>query len=99
MSHTHCHACPFHTIVADPDPEDWFNDDDCAIICNKADEELTKKVHDEFEEYYKAMLGRPPAFRAWFVAEQMNKPLVASALRPYEVEKTEAPEWCPLKEE
>jgi hypothetical protein len=29
-----CINCPHHCIVADPDPSDWFNDDDEAIVCS-----------------------------------------------------------------
>jgi len=27
--------CPFHKVIADPDPHDWFNDDDMAVVCTK----------------------------------------------------------------
>lgn len=30
-----CIECPFHKIVPDPDPHDWFNMDDEAIVCTK----------------------------------------------------------------
>ena len=25
--------CPSHKVIADPDPHDWFNDDDEAVLC------------------------------------------------------------------
>jgi hypothetical protein len=28
-----CLDCPHHEIIPDPDPHDWFCDDDIAIIC------------------------------------------------------------------
>jgi hypothetical protein len=28
-----CTECPAHKIVSDPDPHDWFCDDDCAVVC------------------------------------------------------------------
>lgn len=31
----HCVECPYHKVVSDPDPDDWFNDDDCAILCTQ----------------------------------------------------------------
>ncbi len=34
-----CIECPFHLIVADPDPYDWFNADDEAIVCKKVPKE------------------------------------------------------------
>jgi hypothetical protein len=38
MSKT-CLDCPFHKVIADPDPHDWFCDDDQAIICLKTKNE------------------------------------------------------------
>jgi len=35
-----CLECPKHKVVADPDPSDWFCDDDEAIVC-------TALVNDE----------------------------------------------------
>lgn len=34
-----CVKCPYHKVVADPDPNDWFNDDDEAIVCTKVSQE------------------------------------------------------------
>ena len=31
-----CIDCPHHKVIADPDPEDWFNDDDVAVECQKS---------------------------------------------------------------
>lgn len=28
-----CIDCPHHSILPDPDPSDWFNRDDCKIVC------------------------------------------------------------------
>jgi len=28
-----CIGCPDMEIIPDPDPDDWFNDDDVAVIC------------------------------------------------------------------
>lgn len=28
-----CIDCPRHIVVNDPDPTDWFNDDDVAVLC------------------------------------------------------------------
>lgn len=30
-----CVNCSFHRIIPDPDPTDWFNADDEAIVCIK----------------------------------------------------------------
>lgn len=29
----YCVACPHHRVINDPDPTDWFNDDDKAVVC------------------------------------------------------------------
>lgn len=41
---TNCIDCPFHEVQRDPDPDDWFNDDDVKVVCKKtkrADNEIT----------------------------------------------------------
>ncbi len=30
-----CMDCPHHETVPDPDPDDWFCDNDMAIVCTK----------------------------------------------------------------
>ena len=30
-----CLNCQYHEVIADPDPNDWFCDDDKAIVCRK----------------------------------------------------------------
>lgn len=30
-----CMECPHHETIADPDPLDWFCDDDKAVVCRK----------------------------------------------------------------
>lgn len=30
-----CINCAFHSIIRDPDPVDWFNDDDVALVCTQ----------------------------------------------------------------
>jgi hypothetical protein len=30
-----CLDCPFHKVLRDPDPHDWFCDDDEKTICTK----------------------------------------------------------------
>lgn len=29
-----CVTCPHHRVISDRDPEDWFNDDDQAVVCS-----------------------------------------------------------------
>ncbi len=28
-----CLKCPNHKVISDPDPNDWFCDDDVAVVC------------------------------------------------------------------
>ena len=30
-----CMDCPHHEVQADPDPHDWFCDDDVKVVCKK----------------------------------------------------------------
>ena len=30
-----CIDCPNHLVINDPDPDDWFCDDDVAVVCIK----------------------------------------------------------------
>jgi hypothetical protein len=38
--------CAFHVVARDPDPNDWFCDDDEAVLCSKmpASKELPHKA-------------------------------------------------------
>lgn len=38
---TNCIDCPLHSVLPDPDPDDWFNDDDMKVVCNLAKKEIT----------------------------------------------------------
>lgn len=38
---TNCMDCPHHRVEADPDPDDWFCDDDIKVVCTKADRNIT----------------------------------------------------------
>lgn len=36
-----CMDCPFSKVLPDPDPNDWFCDDDIKIVCLKANKNIT----------------------------------------------------------
>ncbi len=36
-----CMDCPFHQVEMDPDPDDWFCDDDVKVVCKKANKNIT----------------------------------------------------------
>jgi hypothetical protein len=36
MKYSNCTYCPHHRVEPDPDPNDWFNDDDVKVVCIKS---------------------------------------------------------------
>lgn len=36
-----CMDCPHHRVYPDPDPDDWFCDDDEKVVCSKAERNIT----------------------------------------------------------
>ena len=36
-----CLDCPKHHIAPDPDPHDWFCDDDVKVVCDEARRNVT----------------------------------------------------------
>jgi len=38
---TNCIDCPEHQILKDPDPDDWFCDDDVKVICGLNNKQIT----------------------------------------------------------
>ncbi len=36
-----CMDCPMHKVMADPDPDDWFCDDDEKVVCTKVNRDIT----------------------------------------------------------
>lgn len=36
-----CAVCAHSKVFADPDPTDWFCDDDVKVVCMKADRNIT----------------------------------------------------------
>jgi len=54
MSVENCIDCENHEIISDKDPDDWFCDDDVAVVCKKMPNEKMNKSskheadHSEF---------------------------------------------------
>lgn len=36
-----CVDCPFHSVLPDPDPNDWFNRDDVRVFCTRKSKNAT----------------------------------------------------------
>lgn len=39
---TNCTECRDHKVVPDPDMDDWFCDDDVAVVCSKEGKYITR---------------------------------------------------------
>lgn len=51
IMYSKCIECPFHRVVSDPDPSDYFNADDVAIICQKVPKEPDKNSKYNVDRY------------------------------------------------
>ena len=38
---SNCIDCTHHKVMRDPDPSDWFCDDDVKVVCSKANRNIT----------------------------------------------------------
>lgn len=45
---TNCMDCKAHKVIADPDPTDWFNDDDEAVLCTLTDGNPSHNPEDKW---------------------------------------------------
>lgn len=41
MSYSNCTKCPAHVVQSDPDPHDWFCDDDVKVVCKHTGKAIT----------------------------------------------------------
>ena len=80
-----CIECPFHKIIPDPDPDDWFCDDDIAVICT-----LKRKNTDEIDSNSK-----------WLSNRQEFKTVTLSCrpFKNQLEKETKIPDWCPALKE
>jgi len=49
-----CIECSSHQVIPDPDPDDWFCDDDVAVICTKVynpNRDMTSKYKADKSEH------------------------------------------------
>jgi hypothetical protein len=44
-----CLDCPHHQVLPDPDPNDWFCDDDEKVVCNKANGRVVTCANRPYE--------------------------------------------------
>lgn len=77
-----CVQCKHHQIIPDPDPNDWFNDDDVAIICT-----LSKKPEKDLEPNSKFCADRQEFKSVTVSCRPYNVKL-----------ESQIPDWCPLLE-
>ena len=76
-----CLRCPHHAVIPDPDPHDWFNDDDVAVVCNL----MPNPDRDPTSSRYSVRQGQRCVTSG------------CRPTRTQLVEKSAIPSWCPLK--
>lgn len=74
-----CMDCPSHKVIADPDPHDWFNDDDQAVLCT-----LTNGNPDH-----------NPESRYHSDKQNMHRCITRSCRPYQKRAECETPDWCP----
>lgn len=82
-SKDNCLHCPNHDVILDPDPDDWFNDDDVAVVCHM----LRNPDMDPNSRYH----SRRQKWRCVTTNCRPTKHAIA--------EGSTIPPWCPLKPE
>ncbi len=52
-----CISCKYHLVIADPDPNDWFCDDDVAVVCKntKNDDQNLDSVYLSDRHVFKSI--------------------------------------------
>ena len=78
-----CKDCEEMIVISDPDPYDWFCDDDCAMVCKlvKADSTTLENARHNKSRH---------------AADYSVHKVISCALRPYELHRVKKPDWCPL---
>ncbi len=46
-----CLDCKSHAVIADPDPNDSFCDDDCAVVCMATKNDRMDKMSEHLAEH------------------------------------------------
>jgi hypothetical protein len=77
---TNCVDCKYHRIVKDPDPDDWFCDDDVAVVCSHPD---TPRKSAKPESRYEA-------------DRQTLKTVTVGCRPYRTRSECATPQWCPL---
>ena len=77
-----CLKCKYHVIVPDPDPDDWFNDDDMAMYCTNPDNNMEKEwtSPSQRERILSYISDKPYLKKGWT--------FICGSMRPYELGKS-----------
>jgi hypothetical protein len=76
---TNCTQCKMHEIIPDPDPNDWFCDDDVAVVCKLTE---GNPQHDPNSRY---MADR----------QNVHRCITRSCRPYNTAKETLIPNWCP----
>ena len=77
-----CLKCKYHAIVPDPDPDDWFNDDDMAMYCTNPDNSMEKEwTSPSQRERILSYISDKPYLKK-------GRTFICGSMRPYELGKS-----------
>ena len=77
-----CSKCKYGKVVPDPDPDDWFNDDDCAVFCTNPNNNMVKEWPSKSQRDKIMEVERYKSY-----VTNNNWTYIVGMLRPYEVNK------------
>ena len=89
MNYENCLDCPAHRVISDPDPLDWFCDDDLAVYCDHM-----RKSEEQKERENLSLIN----YNAYYATREYDKFFITWSCRPYNLRKEcIVPDCCPLK--
>ena len=67
-----CADCQHHRVIQDPDPDDWFNDDDVAVVCTLEEKNTVKHSRRASERQDRRLVTA--ACRPYNVKKESTRP-------------------------
>ncbi len=84
MTYNNCTQCQYHAVIADPDPYDWFCDDDVAVVCTRSrnEERDVSSEYDADKSFFKLIVrscrphrvAREATVPVWCPLRSQDKP-------------------------
>ncbi|MCA9354880.1 MAG: hypothetical protein KC877_05150 [Candidatus Kaiserbacteria bacterium] len=85
VMYDNCLDCPYHQVISDPDPDDWFCDDDQAVVCTQAanpKRQLSSRYAADLSPYRVVM----PAIRPYNLRKEAVTPSWCPLQQPKQLE-------------